>query len=110
MSALSAPALKALLFTASFAAGALWLRALEAHACPPPCVDTQGERLTLRVVSSRVDGVAQAFPAPDAGAPFFDGFEVRNDWREEEGDTLSAQLYDPEHPGTPRERVMWRQP
>ena len=110
MSPLSPLALRALLFTAAFAAGALLLRAREAHSCPPPCFDTQGEHVTLRVVSSRVDGVAQAFPAPDGGSTFFDAFGVRNTWLEPEEDTVSAQLYDPEHPGTPRERVMRRQP
>jgi hypothetical protein len=107
MSPLSPPALRALLFTAAFSAGALLLRTLEAHACPPPCADTQGERLTLRVVASRVDGVPLPLPAPDAGVPFF---EVANDWSEPEAQYASARLYDPEHPDTPRERVLWRQP
>ena len=99
---------RALLFTAAFAAGALLLRSGEAHCCDPaPCVDTRGERLVLRPLASRVDGVAQPLPAADAGTLVF---SVANDWLEPNEAYVSAELFDAEHPATPRVRLVRRAP
>ena len=108
MSPLSPLALKALLFTASFAAGALLLRPREAHCCDPaPCLEELGEQLTLRPIASRVDGVARPLPSADAGAVLF---AVANDWLAPNDTYATAKLFDPEQPATPRERLVRRQP
>ncbi|MBF5043305.1 hypothetical protein FGE12_12980 [Aggregicoccus sp. 17bor-14] len=108
MSPLVPLAPRALLFIAAIAAGALLLRSHEAHCCDPaPCLESQGERLTLRPLSSRVDGVEQPLPATDGGTL---AFSVANDWMEPNEAFASASLYDPEHPATPRARLMRRAP
>ena len=108
MSPLVSLAPKALLFTAAFAAGALLLRSREAQCCDPaPCLETSGERLTLRPLASRVDGAERPLPATDAGTL---AFSVANDWLEPNEAYASAELYDPEHPATPRTRLVRRDP
>ena len=107
MSPLAPPALRALLFTTAFAAGALLLRAREAHSCDVmDCVD-RGEVLVLRAVSSRVDGLAQSLAEPEPGAP---EFRVANNLRAPNEGLLSARLYDPEHPGVARAALLRREP
>jgi hypothetical protein len=103
MSPSAVRALRALLFTASFASGAVLLRAREAHCCSPPVCPELGERLLLRPTASRVDGVAQPLPSLDAAR-----FEVANDRLRE--DAVSARLYDPASPGVPRVLVLRRLP